>query len=75
MNQPDTKSLDSKIVKMKSFFNAYSQIINIILEFQSMKIIESTEKYIDETFMNFIQKKKGLCDIVHYNETLMNTIM
>ena len=40
-----------------------------------MKMIESTEKYIDETFMNFIQKKKGLCDIVHYNETLMNTIM
>ena len=53
----------------------YVLIIRIVLEFQSMKIIESTEKYIDENFMNIIQKKKGLCDILHYNETLMNTIM
>ena len=53
----------------------YVSIIRIVLEFQSMKIIESTEKYIDENFMNIIQKKKGLCDILHYNETLMNTIM
>ena len=53
----------------------YILIIRIVLEFQSMKIIESTEKYIDENFMNIIQKKKGLCDILHYNETLMNTIM